>query len=320
VTVVRPELGATREARSGGESPYGRPVIKEPVWTWEIPFYFYTGGLAGASAGLAYVARLTGNSALARRAWLAALGGVSLSPLFLISDLGKPVRFFNMLRVFKVTSPMSVGSWILAGSGATTGVSALNAWTGLFPRTAAVSRPVAAALGLPLSTYTAALVANTAVPAWHEARYELPFVFGASAAASAGAAAAAVTPARDAAPARRLLVGGALVEVALTQVMERRLGPLGSAYSEGPAGKFGKAAKALNLAGAVVAAAAGHRNRAAAVAGSALVSAGALCARWSVFKAGSQSAANPDHTVVPQRERIERGRAPGSARGVAGGR
>jgi hypothetical protein len=126
-----------------------------------------------------------------------------------------------------------------------------------------------------------------------------------------------VTPARDAAPARRLMVGGALLEVALTQAMERRLGPLGSAYSEGRAGKFGRAAKALNLAGATVAATLGGRSRAAGAVGSALVSAAALCARWSVFEAGSQSAANPDHTVVPQRERIERGQATGSARGAA---
>src|SRR5438309_9598946 len=91
-------------------SYHGQPVLKEPVWTWEIPFYFFTGGLAGASAGLAELSRLRGNDELARRAWIAGLAGVSMSPVFLISDLGKPARFLNMLRMFKVTSPMSVCS------------------------------------------------------------------------------------------------------------------------------------------------------------------------------------------------------------------
>ncbi|MGH2868647.1 MAG: NrfD/PsrC family molybdoenzyme membrane anchor subunit, partial [Solirubrobacteraceae bacterium] len=95
-------------------SYYGRPIVKEPVWTWEIPAYFFTGGLAGASATLGLVADVTGNKPLARSAWTAALAGVSVSPVFLISDLGRPERFLNMLRVFKITSPMSVGSWILS--------------------------------------------------------------------------------------------------------------------------------------------------------------------------------------------------------------
>src|SRR5919199_1448328 len=98
-------------------SYYGRPVLKEPVWEWEIPWYFFAGGLAGASSGLSLVARLAGNERLARRALLAALGGATVSPVLLISDLGKPERFYNMLRVVKPTSPMSVGTWVLFASG-----------------------------------------------------------------------------------------------------------------------------------------------------------------------------------------------------------
>ncbi|MDQ3286097.1 MAG: polysulfide reductase NrfD, partial [Actinomycetota bacterium] len=80
---------------------YGRPVLKEPTWTWEIPAYFFFGGLAGASSGLALAARLAGNDELARRAHLAALGGAAVSPVLLISDLGRPERFYEMLRVIK---------------------------------------------------------------------------------------------------------------------------------------------------------------------------------------------------------------------------
>ncbi|HEY8638572.1 MAG TPA: NrfD/PsrC family molybdoenzyme membrane anchor subunit, partial [Solirubrobacteraceae bacterium] len=145
-------------------SYYGLPVIKEPTWTPEIPFYFFFGGLAGASAGFAYVSGLRGDDEVARRAWAIALGGVVVSPALLISDLGQPKRFLNMLRVFKVTSPMSVGSWVLATAGPLTALAAVNAWTGRLPRLAAAARPGAALLGLGLSTYTAALLADTAVP------------------------------------------------------------------------------------------------------------------------------------------------------------
>src|SRR5207237_8592231 len=89
--LVRPDVGATAEA-----SP--RPVVKPPVWTPEIPLYFYTGGLAGGSAGLALLSDLRGEHALARRAWLLALAGCVVSPALLISDLGVPSRFLNMLR------------------------------------------------------------------------------------------------------------------------------------------------------------------------------------------------------------------------------
>src|SRR5205814_5611211 len=88
----------------------GVPVIKEPVWKPEIPFYFYSGGLGGASAGLAALSELAGNRELARRAWVAALAGAGASPALLIADLGVPARFVNMLRMFKVSSPMSMGS------------------------------------------------------------------------------------------------------------------------------------------------------------------------------------------------------------------
>src|ERR687884_2170656 len=115
-------------------SYYGRPVIKEPTWEWEIPWYFFAGGLAGASSGLAAVARLAGNDKLARRALLAALGGATVSPVLLVADLGRPDRFYNMLRVFKPTSPMSMGTWILTAFGSSTGVAVVSEVLDLFPR------------------------------------------------------------------------------------------------------------------------------------------------------------------------------------------
>jgi hypothetical protein len=297
-------------------SYYGRPVVKPPVWKPEIPWYLFSGGLGGGSAALAYAAGRSGNDVLARRAWLAAMAGVGASPLLLISDLGYPSRFLNMLRMFKVTSPMSVGSWVLVGAGATTSVAAAHAWTGLLPRSARLARPAAALLGLPLSTYTGALLANTAVPIWHEARHSLPVVFAAGAAASAGAAATMLTPARHAAPARRLALIGSLVELGGVQAMEHRLGDLADPYHGPDVELFTRSARLLTATGALLIAGAARRSRTAAVAGGALVLAGALAERWSVFKSGFGSAGDPKYTVGPQRARIRGGRTRGASRRV----
>jgi hypothetical protein len=234
--------GSNREPTWDGRpvrSYHGQPVLKEPIWTWEIPCYFFTGGLAGASAGLAELARLRGNEVLARRAWAVATAGIVSSPALLISDLGRPARFLNMLRMFKVTSPMSVGSWILSSSGAFTTVAALHAFTGALPRAAKLARPAATLFGLPLSSYTAALIANTAVPAWHEARRSLPFLFASGAALSAGAATAIATPPEHAAPARRLALGGAVCELGAGLVTERVVLEAGVQSASDPAAVIG---------------------------------------------------------------------------------
>jgi hypothetical protein len=313
--VSRPDIGAT-------SAPKPRPVIKPPVWTPEIPAYFYTGGLAGASAGLGLLSDLRGEHGMARRAWMLALAGSLVSPALLISDLGVPRRFLNMLRMFKVTSPMSVGSWILAAFGAATAPAAAHALTGgALGRLGRTSQVASAALGLPLSSYTAALIANTAVPVWHDARVELPFLFTAGAAASAGAAAVALAPVKEAQAARRLAVGGAVVEIATAQVMERRLDRLGvgAPYHEGVTKHLNHAASLLTLAGAGVLAGPGRRTRTAALAGGLLITAGAIAERFTVFRAGSRSAERPEDTVGPQRARIERGEIRGAARREAHG-
>jgi len=279
------------------------PVIKEPVWKPEIPFYFYTGGLAGGSALLAVLSELRGNDVLARRAWAGACAGAVASPALLVSDLGQSRRFLHMLRMFKVTSPMSVGSWILSAFAPAAALAALDSWTGAVPAGRA-AKTSAALLGLPLATYTAALIADTAVPVWHDARATLPAVFASGAAASAGAAALALTPPEHAAPARRLAIAGAAAELASVTLMERRLGTLvGRPYREGAAGRLGRLAKLATAAGAL---AATRRART----GAALITAGAILTRWSVFRAGFQSARDPEATVAPQRARADSATAP----------
>src|SRR5207302_10318725 len=92
-------------------SYYGRPIIKEPVWQSEIPLYFFTGGLAGASDLLALGAQLSGNSRLRTSALASATFGVAISPYLLITALGRPLRLLDMPPVFKVTSPLSAWTW-----------------------------------------------------------------------------------------------------------------------------------------------------------------------------------------------------------------
>lgn len=309
------------DARMVPEKPsrsyYGRSILKEPTWTWEIPCYFFAGGLAGASSGLAFVAELFGNRRLARGARIAALAGAAVSPALLISDLGRPARFYNMLRVFKPTSSMSVGTWVLTGFGPSAGVAAMTDVLGVFPRLGRLAGAVAALLGPALSTYTAVLVADTSVPVWHEARRELPLVFAAGSAASAGAAAVILTPVEDAGPARRLAVGGAFVEVAAVEAMKRGLGTLlAEPYRQGGAGRYDRLATASSVLGAALMGLFGRKRRSAAVAGGALVLAGAALERWAVYKAGFQSARDPRYTVIPQRERLrERDGAAGDSGG-----
>jgi len=287
-------------------SYYGRPVIKEPVWKWEVPLYFFTGGLAGASSVLSLSARLFGNEKLSRTALYIGAAADVVNPALLIADLGRPERFHHMLRVFKVTSPMNVGAWILLVNGGASNTAALLELLGRIRPVKTFAHVVAALAGLPLATYTGVLLSDTAVPVWHEGRHGLPWIFGANATASAGAAACAFLEPADAVPARRLAVGAVAIEAALMQTMERRLGDVGSVYREGAAHKLSRAAKGLAGAGALLLAARGRRSRAAATIGGALVCAGELCLRYAVVAAGSQSARDPRHTVGPQRERANR--------------
>jgi len=292
--------------KTGGElrSYYGRPVIKEPTWTWEIPVYFFTGGLSGASSVLSLSAKLFGNEKLARTSLYLGAAADVVSPALLVSDLGRPERFHHMLRVFKVTSPMNVGAWILFLNGGASNTAAVLELLGILRPVKLMAELVAALFGPPLATYTGVLVADTAVPVWHEARQELPWLFGASAAASAGAAACVFLAPEDAGPARRLAVGGVVAEGALVHAMQLRLGEVGEVYHQGQAGKLSWAAKGLAVAGAALLAKGGRKSRGAAVLGGAMVCAGELCLRWTVFKAGFQSARDPKYVVESQRRRI----------------
>jgi hypothetical protein len=178
---------------------YGEPVVKPPVWTWEVPLYFFFGGIAGMSAVIALAAVLFQHVDLARAAmWLAAITGAILSPILLIMDLGRPHLFLNMLRVFKHRSAMSMGAWILTAFGACAvpGLIALELHThqvfaGTLDQLLSLAAGLfifgAAIFGALLATYTGVLIGATAIPAWFLHRTLLPIHFGTAGLGSAAA-------------------------------------------------------------------------------------------------------------------------------------
>jgi hypothetical protein len=168
-------------------SYYGLPIVKPPVWTWEVPLYFFAGGAAGASSVIAIAAQLSGASrSLVRDArWIAVIGAAVSGPL-LVLDLGRPERFLNMLRVFKPQSAMSVGAWTLSIFGTATSGAVIAEMLGM-DRIGDASAFAAALSGLVMATYTGVLLGATAIPVWAAHAKTLPIHFGASALASATA-------------------------------------------------------------------------------------------------------------------------------------
>ncbi|TDD82213.1 NrfD/PsrC family molybdoenzyme membrane anchor subunit [Actinomadura rubrisoli] len=285
-------------------SYYGRPVLNPPTWkALDIAGYFFLGGLAGAGSVLAAGAQLTGRPATARAMKVSSLAAITGSAAALVHDLGRPARFHHMLRVMKPTSPMSVGSWLLAAYGPAAGAAAVLDATGLFPRLGAAATAGAAALGSAVAAYTAVLAADTAVPAWHEAHRELPFVFVGSAAAAASGMALIASPLGENGPARGAAAFGTALEVASLRLMERRLGMIAEPYKEGRAGRLMRAAGLLSAAGTAASTLLAGRSRAAAALSGTTLLAASACTRFGVFHAGMQSAQDPKYTVLPQRER-----------------
>jgi formate-dependent nitrite reductase membrane component NrfD len=286
------------------QSYYGRQIIKTPTWkTPDVPLYLFLGGLAGGSALLAEGAALSGSRRLEHLMRGVAAGGAGVGTVFLVHDLGRPERFLNMLRVFKITSPLSVGSYILAPFATFTSAALASQLTGRLPLLGRLAGVGAAAFGPPLAAYTAALFASTAVPIWHEAHRELPFVFVGSGSAAAGGLAMVLTSTEESAPGFRMALAGAGLELTAMQLMERRLGMLAEPDSIGRSGRLMKAARALTLTGIGVSVL-GRRSRLLrALAGAAYV-AGSVTTRFGVFEGGLQSARDPKYVVIPQRERL----------------
>jgi formate-dependent nitrite reductase membrane component NrfD len=297
-------------------SYYGKPIVRAAPWKEEIPAYMFFGGLAAGSSLLAAGADLTSRPSLRRVGRLAALGALGASMVALIHDLGRPERFLNMMRVAKPTSPMSVGTWILAAYGPGAGAAGAAELVRLLPGqggalgrfVVGLGRPagLAAAAAAPgVAAYTGVLLADTATPAWHSAYRELPALFVASAAAASGGLGIACTPLAEAGPARRLAVAGAAAELVVEHQMEQSMGLSAETMHAGRPGRLMAAARWLTVGGAL-GAVLGRRSRATSVLSGLALMAGSACTRFGVFEAGQASAHDPKYTVVPQRERLAR--------------
>lgn len=305
-------------------SYYGRPVVKAAPWETAIPLYLFMGGVAGGSSLLAAGADLSGRPALRRGARIGATGAITISLLALVADLGRPERFLNMLRVFKPTSPMSVGTWILTAYGPGAVVAGAAEVAKLLPVRFGVlstmldwaARPAglaAAAIAPGVASYTAVLLTDTSTPAWHDAHRELPFVFVSSAAAASAGLGLLVAPLHENSPARRLAVLGAVAELAVEHRMERSMGLSAETLHLGTPGRLMRASKILTAVGAAGALLLGGRSRVAAAASGAALLAGSACTRFGVFEAGPASVHDPKYTIVPQRDRLNRRRAAAAA-------
>ncbi|RBY84499.1 NrfD/PsrC family molybdoenzyme membrane anchor subunit [Blastococcus sp. TF02A-30] len=288
-------------------SYYGRQIVKTPVWkSPDVPLYLFLGGAAGSSAILGALADVTDRPKLTRVARYTAGGGSILSVVFLIHDLGRPERFLHMLRVLKPTSPLSVGTYILAPFSAAAGATAAVEALGWFPKLKRFGGAVAALFGGPLATYTGVLLANTAVPSWHEFHTKLPFVFGGSAMAAGGGICMALAPLDESEPARKMAIIGAGIELAAIRGVEHSESIVSEPFHEGRPGKLMRAAKACTSAGLGLAVL-GGRKRWGAVASGTLLAAGSLLTRFGVFEGGIASTKDPKYVVIPQRERLAKG-------------
>ena len=251
---AEPDLDAARRAARAardGELPkiITGPIINAPVWTWEVPLYFWFGGIAAGSSFVAAACDLAGDEESAAVARKVALAALVPSPVLLINDLGRSERFYKMLRIFKPRSPMSTGVWALTAFGnlaaAAVGADLLGR-----RREARALGAANAVVGGYVGSYAGVLLSATAIPVWARSRLFLGPIFVSTATATGAAACRLVLVARglpEGHPTRNALgrveMGAMSAELLLSIVNERRLGPLAKGLATGRPGKLFKAAK-----------------------------------------------------------------------------
>jgi formate-dependent nitrite reductase membrane component NrfD len=288
---------------------YNRPMLKLPVWKPYIPLYYFLGGAAGASLALAAAAQMDGShelDGLVRRGHWIGIIGSSIGAVLLIADLGRPSRFLYMMRVFRPSSPMNMGAWVLA----TVPPAAITA--GLFVRrsggflrwiseTAGYGSGLA---GLTLATYTGVLVADSAIPVWQASRRVLPVLFGASAVASAGSIYDLLYQNTRASRITYMFgLGGRVAELASSVAMERAAGrvpAVAKPFKQGASGVLWRTATVLTAASLATMLWRGRARNGRIISG-ALGLAGSMAMRFAVHQAGKASALDPRASFHQQR-------------------
>lgn len=288
---------------------YDMPMLKQPVWEWDIAAYFYVGGAAGASATLAAAAQLMSPDSMQmlikRGRWIGTVGA-AISAGFLIYDLGRPSLFINMLRVFRVTSPMSMGSWILSAFSTCVGGAAILP---LGPR---LFRPLASPLGLAaglfglgLSSYTGVLIAQTSVPVWQRSYRTMPILF----AASGTAASAALFEffswnERELKTIERFGLIAKVAELVTAMILEHHASGIervGRPLKQGVGGTIWRAGKVFTAVGIALSLIPGQSRSKHIISGT-LGTLASLCTRFGIFYAGKSSARDPRASFESQRQ------------------
>ncbi|EPX63869.1 Formate dehydrogenase O putative subunit [Cystobacter fuscus DSM 2262] len=298
------------DVTSATPSYYGQPVLKEPIWIWTIPLYFYVGGTAGAASLLGATAEVLGGERLrplgVRCRWIGAVGD-SVSAGLLIYDLGRPERFLHMLRVFRPTSPMNLGTWILSGSGAMNGAAAvLSGQKGWLGRAGDGAALIGGLLGMPLAGYTAVLITNTSVALWQSVHKSLPLLFMASSVAGAGSLLRLLPHKPEEERILHLFgMGGKVAALAAGLAAHRdatRVEAVGKPLHQGWTGAMWVAAHVCTAASLGMDLVPGRRRPAMKVAAAVLGTAGELFTRFAMFYAGKKSSRDAQATFQGQRQ------------------
>jgi len=331
--------GDGRRQRNYDDSPsyYDISLLKAPLWRWEIAWYFFLGGLSAGSFVLSRLGEIVGGKKhrdLTRAAtWISAAAAIPCAPL-LIHDLGDPKRFHHMLRVFKLSSPMSVGSWTLAGY---TSMVCLAAIRELVKDRADIGRKdevasttagitmdravmmstdvVGIPLALLLSGYTGVLLSTTANPLWSRNQWIGP-MFSASAVHAAASATrlALAAGSRPDSPSTQ-----ALTRIDQTATVVEGVAVVGYLIAAGELAKpliRGNYAK-LFLGGAIALGlfaptlierlpAPRKAKRWLTIAGCVAGLIGGLALRWAMVYAGHESANDPEQARLSSRKKMEK--------------
>ena len=298
---------------------YGIPPIKEHTWTWEIPVYFWLGGIGSGAHVINTIARLMGHNdkALIRAGRYTTLVCMLLSPLLLISDLGRPERFYNMLRIAKWRSPMSMGTWGLSAFASLTGLVAAHqaAEDGLLGRENFLTRllallpdrligTLAAPFGIFVGAYTGVLIALTSTPIWARNAVLMGPLFIASAMSTGLSAISFLLHLFDSGEEktleglRRAEKSSLLLESGLLAASLYQMGPWGKPLRTG---KLGAVFFGGVVAGGLLAPFAllqGRESRSRSLLASVLVLIGGYLLRRTIIDAGTLSARDPEATFT----------------------
>jgi formate-dependent nitrite reductase membrane component NrfD len=290
---------------------YDRPMLKPSVWSIDIPLYYFLGGTAGAALTLGAAVQLVsprGRHPLRRLSaichWTGIIGSTA-GAAFLIHDLGRPSRFLYMMRVFRPTSPMNMGVWILSGAAPTAVATGLLVnRRGLLGTIGEITGYVSGVFGAALAGYTGVLVSNSAMPIWQAARRWVPVMFMASSASAAASVIDVVAyDVRTRELSRIFGTAGRVAEIAAAKMVEKTASTVpkvGEPLHRGRPRLLWKLASGLTAASLAGSLWPGRHRKVTMISG-VLGIAGSLCLRFAVHYATNASARDPRAAFHQQR-------------------